>query len=264
MGQREAIVSIPLSKQKTLRILATKSDIKSTQHRQISKCQHTTTSQRPPVSMATPAFSTTQERWSAVVNRDPDAVGAFVYAVKTTGIYCRPDCKARLARQANVVFFDTPSLAHEAGYRACRRCRPELLETQQEDPLLSKIRYAVFLVEENASRRQKISLADLSAQVGLSKWHLQRVFSRLVGRSPAELANSIINTVEGSPQSAVTQPDDSTPAEAIMSQPEPQNHATWDIQAFDNIDWDSEVAGNTEVDDVLRDLFPELYMEIPG
>ncbi len=214
--------------------------------------------------MTTPPFSTAHARWSAVVSRNSDAVGAFVYAVKTTGIYCRPDCKARLARQANVIFFDSGPRAEEAGYRACRRCRPELLESQQEDRLLTQIRHAVNLVEDNASRGQKISLAELASQVGLSKWHLQRVFSRLVGLSPNELSNSIINTVERSPPAAAAQSDNNQAAESSTSLPEQQAEATWETQDFENIDWSSEASGSTEVDDVLRDLFPELYTGLLG
>ncbi|KAJ9611077.1 hypothetical protein H2200_004260 [Cladophialophora chaetospira] len=215
--------------------------------------------------MTTPAFSTAQARWSAIVARNPEAREAFVYAVKTTGIYCRPDCKARLARQANIVFYDNGPQAEEAGYRPCKRCRPELLETQQEDPLYAKISHAVRLVEESASRGEKISLADLSSQVGLSKWHLQRVFSRLVGLSPNQLSTSIINTIEsesrGSPQAIAVQSDNDVPASTPVGQSGPQPDASWDAQEFENIDWNWEESETAGVDDVLKDLFPELYSE---
>ena len=68
------------------------------------------------------AYTTPDQRWQAVEARDPAAVGHFVYAVRTTGIYCHPNCKSRLAKRGNVEFFDTPALAEAAGYRACKRC----------------------------------------------------------------------------------------------------------------------------------------------
>jgi AraC family transcriptional regulator of adaptative response/methylated-DNA-[protein]-cysteine methyltransferase len=65
------------------------------------------------------------ERWEAVRRRDPAANGAFVYAVRTTGVYCRPSCAARLPRRENVSFHASGPAAGEAGFRPCKRCRPE-------------------------------------------------------------------------------------------------------------------------------------------
>src|SRR5262245_44287744 len=64
------------------------------------------------------------DRWQAVQRRDPTADGAFVYAVRTTGVYCRPSCAARLPRRENVKFHDSCAEAERAGFRPCRRCRP--------------------------------------------------------------------------------------------------------------------------------------------
>jgi AraC family transcriptional regulator of adaptative response/methylated-DNA-[protein]-cysteine methyltransferase len=69
-------------------------------------------------------FDTDDERWNAVVHRDPRADGAFYYCVRTTGVYCRPSCAARLARRDNVRFHSTCSDAERAGFRPCKRCRP--------------------------------------------------------------------------------------------------------------------------------------------
>ena len=66
-----------------------------------------------------------EARWAAVVRRDREAAGAFVCAVRTTGIYCQPGCPARLPLRANVAFFDRAEGARQAGYRACKRCRPD-------------------------------------------------------------------------------------------------------------------------------------------
>ena len=71
-----------------------------------------------------PATTEEDRRWQAVVARDPAADGKFVYAVGTTGVYCRPSCAARLARPDNVAFYATGKDAEAAGFRACQRCRP--------------------------------------------------------------------------------------------------------------------------------------------
>ena len=64
------------------------------------------------------------ERWASVAGRDSGADGAFVYAVRTTGVYCRPACRSRRPNRANVAFFDDAEAAERAGFRACRRCEP--------------------------------------------------------------------------------------------------------------------------------------------
>ena len=196
------------------------------------------------------------------MSRNSDAVGEFVYAVRTTGIYCRPDCKARLARQANVAFFDSGSLAEEAGYRACKRCKPNLL-VSEEDPLLVKIRRAVDLVKETASQGQKISLHQLSSQVGLSKWHLQRCFRQMEGLSPHEMSNSILNAIEaeGSPQREFSEAEGTVPPVAGQTEPDPQIQSSQGAQELEAMHWGLTESENAEVDDVLKDVFPELYDE---
>lgn len=216
--------------------------------------------------MTTATFSSPQDRWSAISSRNPDAVGVFVYAVKTTGIYCRPDCKARLARQANIVFFESGPQAEDAGYRACKRCKPDLLASEEEDPLLAKIRHAVELVEETASRGQKISLQELSTQVGLSKWHLQRVFKKIQGLSPHELSITIMNAVVGEAECRMQPVATASGSQTSTSDNEratsnPQDEPSQTQQNQDAVDWTGGESGSAEVDDVLRDLFPELYVE---
>ena len=73
------------------------------------------------------------DQWQAVVNRDRGRDGQFVFAVSTTGIYCRPSCPARRPRLENVSFFANPAAAERAGYRACRRCRPNAVASSQEE-----------------------------------------------------------------------------------------------------------------------------------
>src|SRR5450631_1970586 len=74
--------------------------------------------------LAMASFTSEKERWDAVVRRDGSADGAFYYSVRTTGVYCRPSCAARLARRENVAFHLTCADAERAGFRPCKRCRP--------------------------------------------------------------------------------------------------------------------------------------------
>lgn len=127
----------------------------------------------------------TGDRWRAVMRRDRDADGRFVYAVKSTGIYCRPSCPSRRARRDRVVFFGTPEAAETAGYRACRRCRPG--EAHPADPWPDRIgRVCEYL----SIAGRPVPLSRLAARVGVSPYHLQRCFKRLVGLTPREYADA--------------------------------------------------------------------------
>src|SRR6516225_7529353 len=124
--------------------------------------------------------------WNSVLARDRGADGAFVYAVSSTGVYCRPSCPSRRPRRENVAFFDTTDEARRAGFRACRRCRPD--ETTAADPWIDKIRRAcVYLANVDGHP----SLAALASRVGGSPYHLQRNFKRIVGVTPREYADAV-------------------------------------------------------------------------
>ncbi|MFQ5784534.1 MAG: bifunctional DNA-binding transcriptional regulator/O6-methylguanine-DNA methyltransferase Ada [Alphaproteobacteria bacterium] len=129
---------------------------------------------------------TENERWAVVNGRDARFDGAFVYAVASTGIYCRPSCPSRRPQRRQVVFFDLPEAAERAGYRACRRCRPR--ETPAQDARCAAVRRACRLIE--AADERAPTLAEIGAEVGLSPHHLQRSFKRLVGVSPRQYADA--------------------------------------------------------------------------
>ncbi len=117
--------------------------------------------------------------------RDRRADGTFVYAVSSTGIYCKPSCASRRPRRDRVVFFDAGDEAVRAGYRACRRCKPD--EIGAVDPWIDKVRRAcVYLANVDGH----VSLARLAARLGGSPYHLQRSFKRIVGVSPREYADA--------------------------------------------------------------------------
>jgi AraC family transcriptional regulator, regulatory protein of adaptative response / methylated-DNA-[protein]-cysteine methyltransferase len=119
-----------------------------------------------------------QHKWQQVMSRDARQDGRFVFAVRTTGIYCRPSCPSRRPRRDSVEFFPNPNDAERAGYRACLRCKPTEISSQAQ--YVSKARQ---LLDHSEGI---MTLADLSKRVGLSPFHLQRLFKRATGLSPRE------------------------------------------------------------------------------
>lgn len=119
------------------------------------------------------------EAWRAVVARDARHDGRFVYAVRSTRIYCRPSCPSRRPLRENVSFFATPNDAEDAGFRACLRCTPRAESTG--GPAIER---AVQYLDANSDR--VISLSELASHAGLSAWHLQRSFKRTIGMTPKE------------------------------------------------------------------------------
>lgn len=129
------------------------------------------------------SYLTDGDRWNAVIHRDKDAADAFVYSVKTTGVYCRPSCPARLARRGNVAFHPTPKDAERAGFRACRRCRPNGPSAHaKQAAIIAKACKLIVDAEE------LLSLDSLAQAVGMSPWHFHRVFKSMTGLTPKAYA----------------------------------------------------------------------------
>jgi AraC family transcriptional regulator of adaptative response/methylated-DNA-[protein]-cysteine methyltransferase len=120
-------------------------------------------------------------RWRAVAARDARADGRFFYAVTTTGVFCRPSCPARRPRPEHVRFFDTAAAAAQAGFRPCRRCRPERTMSLEDDRR-TRILAACRALERTPPPR----LAALASGAGLSRFHFLREFKRIVGVTPGE------------------------------------------------------------------------------
>ena len=121
--------------------------------------------------------------WAAVLRRDPTQDGRFVTGVLSTGIYCRPSCAARHPRRENVRFFANGAAAREAGLRACRRCLPD---DQARD--VAAVEQAAALIR---TAQSPPTLAQLAGQTGYSPAHLQRIFTRATGLSPAGYARAL-------------------------------------------------------------------------
>jgi methylphosphotriester-DNA--protein-cysteine methyltransferase len=132
-------------------------------------------------------FQTSSARWNAVVSRDPLADGRFVYCVKTTGIFCRPVCKARLARRANVEFHNNAAEAQAAGFRACKRCKPELDAFKPHSDVVAKARRTI----EQANAQSRPTLKSLAAEADLSEWHFHRIFKEATGVTPKVYAKGV-------------------------------------------------------------------------
>jgi AraC family transcriptional regulator of adaptative response/methylated-DNA-[protein]-cysteine methyltransferase len=121
-------------------------------------------------------------RWRALEARDASYDGAFVCAVRSTKIYCRPSCPSKRPRREGVRFFATPSMAEEAGYRACLRCHPRDA-TSSEVAMANKV--CALLNAEDAGVP---TLVELGAAIGVSPFHLQRTFKKVLGVTPRQYA----------------------------------------------------------------------------
>jgi AraC family transcriptional regulator of adaptative response/methylated-DNA-[protein]-cysteine methyltransferase len=131
-------------------------------------------------------FDSDEHRWQAVVQRQPAADGAFVYSVKTTGVYCRPSCAARLANRKNVRFHASPKDAERSGFRACKRCRPNQPHANQQNE--AAVAKACRLIEIAAEPPR---LESLAKSVGLSPSHFHRIFKVLTGLTPKAYAAAL-------------------------------------------------------------------------
>jgi AraC family transcriptional regulator of adaptative response/methylated-DNA-[protein]-cysteine methyltransferase len=130
------------------------------------------------------AAATEQDpRWASVVARSTAADGAFVYSVRTTGVYCRPSCAARRARPENVRFHTTREEAEVAGFRPCKRCKPDQASLVEQHA--AKVTLACRLIETSPSVP---TLDELASQSGLSVFHFHRVFKAVTGLTPRAYA----------------------------------------------------------------------------
>ena len=145
----------------------------------------TTTVQKGKETMIGTAFATDEQRWAAVRARNPLADGVFVYAVKTTGVYCRPSSSARRPKRENVEFFDTAKAAEAAGYRASRRTAGD--QTSVAEHRAALIARACNQIETS---EMPPNLDELAAAAGMSPFHFHRVFKAETGLTPKAYASA--------------------------------------------------------------------------
>jgi AraC family transcriptional regulator of adaptative response / methylphosphotriester-DNA alkyltransferase methyltransferase len=128
---------------------------------------------------------TDDEMWKAAVNCDTRYDGKFFYAVKTVGVYCRPSCKSRTPLRKNVCYFETQEEAGKAGFRPCKRCRPDL---ENYEPVLEIIRRTKEIIDGYYNNREK--LAEEMKQIGVTANHLAVIFKQQYGITPVQYLNS--------------------------------------------------------------------------
>jgi len=136
------------------------------------------------VPTTSPSFQRDPDRYRAVARRDASADAWFVYAVTTTGIYCRPSCGARRPRPENTRYFANAGEAARAGFRPCKRCRPE----QAIKPQAARVAAARRLIEEDAA---PLALDELARRLGTSKYHLHRQFKQETGMTPRQYRTAL-------------------------------------------------------------------------
>ncbi|KAJ4990231.1 hypothetical protein SVAN01_04322 [Stagonosporopsis vannaccii] len=135
-------------------------------------------------------YTTEAQRWRALATRDPNANGHFFYSVKSTQIYCRPTCPARLARRANISFQKTIAEAEALGFRACKRCKPNV---ENEDPQDKAVAKAMGFIEEAVRKGEakNLKLHDLAKKVGLTPRYFHKIFKDKTATTPREYTNIV-------------------------------------------------------------------------
>jgi len=132
-------------------------------------------------------------RWEAVRARDRAADGSFVYAVRSTGIYCRPSCPSRKPNREQVMFFPLPEAAEQQGFRACQRCRPRTARLR--DPRIEAVARVCREIDEriladSSTDETRLTLASLGKKVGLNAHQLERAFRSAMGITPRQYADA--------------------------------------------------------------------------
>ncbi len=133
-----------------------------------------------------PVVLSNPELWNAVLTRDASRDGSFVFAVRSTGIYCRPSCPARRPHREQVRFFKLPEAAERAGFRACKRCHPR--SARGDDPQVELARRVCHIIDEHD--HDSVTLENLASIVGVNAHHLQRTFKHVMGVTPRQYADS--------------------------------------------------------------------------
>lgn len=171
-------------------------------------------------------FSNTTERWLALQQRDPAANSAFFYGVDSTRIFCRPNCPGRLARRANIAFFDNIHAAQDAGYRPCQRCEPCNDQWRVDHQSRITFQRASALIAKAVQEGTQWQIRSIAAEVSTSSGHLHRLFKRFANTTPRLFAEAICPSA---PDSRSFEPEVlcGTPTSSLIAIPVDDN---WDIE----------------------------------
>jgi len=140
--------------------------------------------------LMTRIYDTDESRWRQVLTRDKASDGEFFYAVRTTGVYCRPSCPSRRGKRENVQFFDTVEAAERAGFRPCMRCKPNMaatLDAQNNARHADMVAAACRYIE---AEEEMPELEDIARAVGASASHFHRLFKAFTGMTPKEYSDA--------------------------------------------------------------------------
>ncbi|KAI0483875.1 metal binding domain of Ada-domain-containing protein [Xylaria cf. heliscus] len=137
---------------------------------------------KPAHSTTSSSSSTEEARWRLVLAHTPTT--EFLYGVLSTGIYCRTSCPSRRPRRSNVRFFETPASAVAAGFRACRRCKPESTDSSHESPQAAAEKQVAIACEYVRQRKGEVQLSGIAAHVGLSPRYFHGLFKQVMGLTP--------------------------------------------------------------------------------
>lgn len=129
---------------------------------------------------------TEQEMWQAVIANDAGYDGVFFYAVKTTGIYCRPSCKSKPPHRENICFFETSEQARAAGFRPCKRCRSDLMDYQPMKQMAKDVKQKIEQVY-----REQIELNQRLHEIGITGRRLADIFKDEYGMTPKAYADQL-------------------------------------------------------------------------
>lgn len=137
---------------------------------------------------------TESERWLAIKSRAQDANSNFFYGVTTTRIYCRPTCLGRVARRANIVYFNDIRMAQASGYRACKRCKPDDNNWSRDSSALETVQLGQTLITQTTFLKKDWTVENIATQLGVSWPHFHRLFKRIMKMTPKKFQDNLHTT----------------------------------------------------------------------
>lgn len=129
---------------------------------------------------------TEQEMWQAVLENDAGYDGLFFYAVKTTGIYCRPSCKSKAPKRENICFFESSEKARQAGFRPCKRCRSDLIDYQPMKQIAEDVKRKIETVYH-----EQVDLNKELNEIGVTRRRIADIFKDEYGMTPKAYADQL-------------------------------------------------------------------------